>query len=354
MTTRVKFALRRDTAANWDISNPVLLDGEPGYDYTNNQLRIGHSGLNWYDLTPVTAGGSLGGTGPTGPTGAVSNILGPQGPPGVTGPGSSGGTTGPTGFTGPANTSLGPEGPEGIKGPAGASSGGGGATGPTGPQGDPTYGPTGPDGLDGDAGLQGPDGPQGDQGDPGDARKTVLYRYGPLGTYNPDNVDVIQAGGSQYPLLTSNPFIASFYTGTLNLTRSWGGVLRIKLKANNISASTGYDPLVPYLIEMRLITVNPGVNVYQITSAASSNPNIVYAPLVPSVAAGTAVAICSATIPIVCTAPVDVPPVVNIQFKAYSPNDWSGSSVAVNCQNGYSLEYWFDVDNYIYFQDTGA
>lgn len=352
MTTRVKFALRRDTAANWNISNPVLLDGEPGYDYTNNQLRIGHSGLNWYDLTPVTAGGSLGGTGPTGPTGAASNIAGPQGPPGVTGPASSGSITGHTGFTGPTSTALGPQGPEGIKGPAGSSSGGGGATGPTGPKGNPTYGEPGPDGLDGDGGAQGPDGPQGDQGDPGDARKTILPRYNLGAIDNNANINVIEAGGTTYTILT--PSAGELNNGTLNETLSFGGVLRIKLKANNISASTGYDPLVPYLIEMRVVPVNGGVNVYQITSAGSSNPNIVYAPLVPSVIDGTTVAICSATIPIVCNNPIDVPTEIGIQFKAYSPNDWSGSSVSVNCQNGYTLDYWFDVDNYIYFEDTGA
>jgi hypothetical protein len=53
MTTQVQFELRRDTAANWSTNNPILLPGEPGFDYTNNQLRIG-DGINpWNDLNQV-------------------------------------------------------------------------------------------------------------------------------------------------------------------------------------------------------------------------------------------------------------------------------------------------------------
>jgi hypothetical protein len=47
MTTQVRFELRRDTAANWSTNDPVLLQGEPGFDLTNNQLRIGNGVTGW-------------------------------------------------------------------------------------------------------------------------------------------------------------------------------------------------------------------------------------------------------------------------------------------------------------------
>ena len=52
MTTRIK--LRRDTAANWATENPVLALGEPGYDTTNNELRVGNGTSAWASLTPVS------------------------------------------------------------------------------------------------------------------------------------------------------------------------------------------------------------------------------------------------------------------------------------------------------------
>jgi hypothetical protein len=49
MSTLIK--LRRDTAANWASADPVLQLGEPGYDTTNNELRIGDgtTPLEWVD-----------------------------------------------------------------------------------------------------------------------------------------------------------------------------------------------------------------------------------------------------------------------------------------------------------------
>ena len=60
MTTRIK--LRRDTAANWADANPVLALGEPGYDTTNNELRIGDGTTAWSDLTGAVGGGLSGST----------------------------------------------------------------------------------------------------------------------------------------------------------------------------------------------------------------------------------------------------------------------------------------------------
>lgn len=58
MTTRIK--LRRDTAANWTLQNPVLALGEPGYDTTNNKLKVGDGVTRWNSLsylTDATGGG---------------------------------------------------------------------------------------------------------------------------------------------------------------------------------------------------------------------------------------------------------------------------------------------------------
>jgi len=49
-----KIQLRRDTAANWASSNPVLAAGEVGWDSTNTQLRIGDGSTAWATL-PVAA-----------------------------------------------------------------------------------------------------------------------------------------------------------------------------------------------------------------------------------------------------------------------------------------------------------
>jgi len=60
MSTLIK--LRRDTAANWAATDPVLQLGEPGYDTTNNELRIGDGTTAWSGLTPIAGGGGGGNT----------------------------------------------------------------------------------------------------------------------------------------------------------------------------------------------------------------------------------------------------------------------------------------------------
>lgn len=52
-TTVVKFQLRRDTGPNWLLSNVPLLEGEPGFDTTNNILKIGPVGGSvWNNIGP--------------------------------------------------------------------------------------------------------------------------------------------------------------------------------------------------------------------------------------------------------------------------------------------------------------
>ena len=57
MGQRVK--LRRDTAANWSSTNPVLADGEGGYDKTNKLLKIGDGSTAWNSLTAIASSGSF-------------------------------------------------------------------------------------------------------------------------------------------------------------------------------------------------------------------------------------------------------------------------------------------------------
>lgn len=74
MTTNyVRFELRQDESVSWELYNPILLLGEPGYDSTNNQLRIGNGLTGWNYLQPVA-----GFTGATGPAGSsVGNTVVP-------------------------------------------------------------------------------------------------------------------------------------------------------------------------------------------------------------------------------------------------------------------------------------
>lgn len=98
-----RILLRRDTLSNWQVNNPVLLSGEPGYETDNGRLKVGDGITPWNQLSyyyGATGGtgsiGSIGLTGPTGgfgPTGATGSI-GITGPIGVTG------ATGPVGATG--------------------------------------------------------------------------------------------------------------------------------------------------------------------------------------------------------------------------------------------------------------
>lgn len=102
-----RIQIRRDTAANWAINNPVLLLAEMGYETDTNKVKFG-DGINpWNDLEYFSPGGSTGPAGPTGPAG-----VGPTGAAGATGPAGSAGATGAAGATG----SAGPVGPTGVAG----------------------------------------------------------------------------------------------------------------------------------------------------------------------------------------------------------------------------------------------
>lgn len=54
-----KISFRKGTSSEWTTSNPVLASGEPGYDLTNNVLKIGDGTTSWNSLDPIGGGGSV-------------------------------------------------------------------------------------------------------------------------------------------------------------------------------------------------------------------------------------------------------------------------------------------------------
>ena len=59
----VKIQVRRDTAANWTLANPVLAAGEPGAETDTGSIKIGDGIRNWTSL-PYVAGVTLGSSAP--------------------------------------------------------------------------------------------------------------------------------------------------------------------------------------------------------------------------------------------------------------------------------------------------
>jgi hypothetical protein len=55
----VKIQLRRDTATNWSTINPILAQGEPGYETDTGKLKFGDGSLHWNDLSYFADGASL-------------------------------------------------------------------------------------------------------------------------------------------------------------------------------------------------------------------------------------------------------------------------------------------------------
>jgi hypothetical protein len=49
--------LKRGTAERWTEVNPILANGEPGFVYDSNKLKIGDGVTPWNDLPYVSEGG---------------------------------------------------------------------------------------------------------------------------------------------------------------------------------------------------------------------------------------------------------------------------------------------------------
>ncbi len=91
-TTVARIQLRRDTAANWVISNPTLAAGETGVETDTKRFKIGDGSTTWTNLTyesPLTPNGSTGSPIPVTaiasitPSGAIREIQFIQGSPGA-------------------------------------------------------------------------------------------------------------------------------------------------------------------------------------------------------------------------------------------------------------------------------
>ena len=52
-----KIQLRRDTSANWQGTNPVLAQGEPGVELDTHKMKIGDGSTSWNDLAYAAGGG---------------------------------------------------------------------------------------------------------------------------------------------------------------------------------------------------------------------------------------------------------------------------------------------------------
>lgn len=50
----VRICNRSDTSTNWSTNNPILKDGEIGYDSTNNIIKVGNGTNKWNDLVSIS------------------------------------------------------------------------------------------------------------------------------------------------------------------------------------------------------------------------------------------------------------------------------------------------------------
>jgi len=53
-----RIQLRRDTPTNWTTLNPILADGEPGFERITRRVKVGDGVTPWNDLPYQGSGGS--------------------------------------------------------------------------------------------------------------------------------------------------------------------------------------------------------------------------------------------------------------------------------------------------------
>jgi len=64
MATATRIQLRRDTAANWELVNPILAPGEYGLETDTDLKKLGDGSTAWSDLPyEATSGGGYEGGG---------------------------------------------------------------------------------------------------------------------------------------------------------------------------------------------------------------------------------------------------------------------------------------------------
>lgn len=66
----IRIQVRRDNAATWSAANPVLAEGETGYELDTGFSKIGNGATAWNSLAYISGGGGGGGdvVGPTSST----------------------------------------------------------------------------------------------------------------------------------------------------------------------------------------------------------------------------------------------------------------------------------------------
>ena len=57
MSVKTVIQWRRDTAANWTSANPVLAEGEAGYETDSKKFKIGDGTTNWNTLAYFSSAG---------------------------------------------------------------------------------------------------------------------------------------------------------------------------------------------------------------------------------------------------------------------------------------------------------
>ena len=53
---KARILLKTDTSEAWRINNPILLDGESGYESDTNLIKVGDGVHHWKDLKYANAG----------------------------------------------------------------------------------------------------------------------------------------------------------------------------------------------------------------------------------------------------------------------------------------------------------
>jgi hypothetical protein len=56
---KIRYKLRSDTAADWSTDNPILLEGEPGYETDTHRYKIGDGVHRWSELDAFIAEAAL-------------------------------------------------------------------------------------------------------------------------------------------------------------------------------------------------------------------------------------------------------------------------------------------------------
>lgn len=77
MTILIPVQVKRQTAAAWTAADPVLLEGEPGFETDTGRLKIGDGVTVWSGLSYIGGAGGTGSlTGAVDPNGVVNGVLG--------------------------------------------------------------------------------------------------------------------------------------------------------------------------------------------------------------------------------------------------------------------------------------